>query len=155
MGVRVSLDGAINVLAIIEADGPRFQGFQLFRRVVAKGGVLAGFLDKREALFGQGDDISDVVQRANRVVKSHLTRLEASNVIENAFGLGDGLLCGTGDLDARFFKGGDRNDRVIFRGFLLKIRQVEFLGIVWRTAPGLWRGAARADEQCQRGSDDD
>ena len=65
--VGVGLERLVNVLPVVDADGPLLQLLDGVGGGIAQGGVGAGFLDQPEAVVREADLVADVIQGADGV----------------------------------------------------------------------------------------
>ena len=93
--VRVLLDCFIDVLAILNADGPLFQRLEGVGGRFAQRRIGAGLLDQPEAVVCEADLIADVVQSADGVIEGDLTGLEGAEAIQGGITDGDASNSGT------------------------------------------------------------
>jgi len=123
LAMGVSLDRLIDILAIIQPDGPLLQFLERVGGGFAQGGVGAGFLDQSKPVAGEVDLVADIVQGAHGVFKGDLAGLQAAKLVQGGVAAGDGFPQVQADLIGRRLELRQGDDRVKGRGALAKLLQ--------------------------------
>ena len=139
LGVGIGLHRRVNVLAIIQSDHPGAELLDAVRGGVPHCGVGAGLLDHREPVGHEGELKIQVVQSADRVLKSHLSRTHPANAVEGRVSGGERLRERGLDFIGGGFERRHADDRVKLGGALLKIAQ--------RVGAGAGRASGAGDGQ--------
>ena len=121
--VGVGLERLVDVLPIVDADGPFLQLLEGVGGGVAQRGVGAGFLDQPEAVVREADLIADVVQGADGVLERDLAGLEGAEAIQGGVADRDRLPEGEADAVGRRLKLRHGDDGVKGGGALLELAQ--------------------------------
>ena len=113
---RVSFDGLVNVLAIIQADNPFLQFFEGVCCNLTQDCVGARFLKHGKTIVRQPDLVPNIIQGTNGVLKIDFTRFESGDAIQRGVCRGNRLTDGDTDFIRVQLKLREAHDRIELRG---------------------------------------
>ena len=146
LGVGISLDRLVNILAIIDPDRPILENLDRFLGRVAHRGVLVGLLNDDGLADRDLRVVLDVIDRADRACESHFGQILLADRVERGVGFGDRGVDVALHLDRRLWPLGNGQDLVRLFGGGLKIG--ETFDVLGAERKGEGRGERLTSRKC-------